>query len=433
MDKLQMDKLLETQETPVNMKQQLDNINNIKNPNHTNNIDNMLNHIVQEKDKLEKLTKTVFQNKNTKTSNHTKKHNTHNANTTHTTKNGTIIKHMQLDIDGDDELDNKIFKNLGLKEHISPETEQKILEILKNYVKMDKSFRVKHESLKTLYGAYLDLYKKYKESNQDISKVITTNNNIHETQETQEIQPVQEHKEILKQIHTEMKDNNSNLYKQRLLILKKIKETPDIQPEIKNKICGRLLIIFKSPPVSNYTQLPMLEQGNTKNYNNSKYAEEKIDVKELDDAYLQKHNELMTVYKAYQNLYNVVLNYKDQLDKYKNLPTGSSISRCHMDKLIKDQSFVMDMIDKMQDQLVSKNIISNSEKVPVSPVTSHPENIGTFNNTMRDQIRQIIDRQVEIKPSMKTRIEDLLGKYKDCDSNDQFCQSGRQLLLLKKM
>ena len=48
-----MDKLLETQETPVNMKQQLDNINNIKNPNHTNNIDNMLNHIVQEKDKLE--------------------------------------------------------------------------------------------------------------------------------------------------------------------------------------------------------------------------------------------------------------------------------------------------------------------------------------------------------------------------------------------
>ena len=104
-----------------------------------------------------------------------------------------------------------------------------------------------------------------------------------------------------------------------------------------------------------------------------------------------------------------------------------------MDKLIKDQGFVMDMIDKMQDQLVSKNIISNTEKVPVNPVASHHENIGTFNNTMRDQIRQIIDRQVEVKPDMKTKIEDLLGKYKDCDSNDKFCQAGRQLILLKKM
>jgi hypothetical protein len=223
-----------------------------------------------------------------------------------------------------------------------------------------------------------------------------------------------------------MKDNNSNLFRERLIILKKIKETPDIQPEIKNKICGRLLVIFKAPPVSNYTQLPMLEQSPPQ-------TEEKINIKELDDAYLQKHNELMTVYKAYQNLFNVVLNYKEQLDKYKLLPTGSSISRTHMDKLIKDQGFVMDMIDKMQDQLVSKNIISNLEKVPVNPVTSHPENIGTFNNTMRDQIKHIIDRQVEVKPDMKMKIEDLLNQYKNCDSNDKFCQSGRQLLLLKKM
>ena len=103
-----------------------------------------------------------------------------------------------------------------------------------------------------------------------------------------------------------------------------------------------------------------------------------------------------------------------------------------MDKLLKDQSFVMDMIDKMQDQLVSKNIISNSEKVPVNPVTSHPENMGSFNNTMRDQIKHIIDRNVDIKPSMKSNIDNLLGQYKDCDSNDKFCQSGRQLLLIKK-
>jgi hypothetical protein len=369
----------------------------------SNNIDNMLKQIVNEKDKLEKLTKKVINTNQSNQSNHSHKNHTKSVN-----------KHKILD--------NKEFDDLGLNQ-ISPETGKKILELLKNYVNMDKSFRVKHESLKTLYNAYLLLYKKYKDTTKD------NNTNIDNTNNSKP----HEHQEILKNIHSEMKDNNSNLYKQRIMILKKIKETPDIHQEMKNKICGRLLVIFKAPPVSNYTQLPMLEEGNFNMSNNLKYTEEKIDVKELDDAYLQKHNELMTVYKAYQNLYNVVLNYKDQLDKYKNLPTGSSISRCHMDKLIKDQGFVMDMIDKMQDQLVSKNIISNTEKVPVNPVASHPENIGTFNNTMRDQIRQIIDRQVEVKPDMKTKIEDLLGKYKDCDSNDKFCQAGRQLILLKKM
>ena len=141
----------------------------------------------------------------------------------------------------------------------------------------------------------------------------------------------------------------------------------------------------------------------------------------------------MTVYKAYQNLFSKVLHYKEQLDKYKQLPTGSNISRCQMEKLIKDQGFVMSMIDKMQDQLVSNNIISNSEKVPVNPVTSHPENIGMFNDTMRDQIKHIIDRQVDVKPDMKMKIENLLGQYKDCDSNDKFCQSGRKLLMIRKM
>jgi hypothetical protein len=389
-----------------------------------NNIDLMLNQIVNEKDKLEKLTKKVINNKqyNQRVKNNTIKINKNNKNN----KKDIKIDEMLLD--------NKEFDDLELTK-ISPETGKKILELLKNYVNMDKSFRVKHESLKTLYNAYLTLYKKYKDNTQASTQTSTQASTQTNNKNANNIESIpQEHQEILKNIHSEMKDNNSNLYKERIMILKKIKETPDIHQEMKDKICGRLLIIFKSPPISNYTQLPMLEQGNFKmNNNNLKYKEEMIDVKELDNAYLQKHNELMTVYKAYQNLYNIVLNYKDQLDKYKSLPTGSSISKCHMDKLIKDQGFVMDMIDKMQDQLVSKNIISNSDKVPVNPVASNPENIGTFNNTMREQIRQIIDRQVEVKPDMKTKIEDLLGKYKECDSNDKFCQAGRQLILLKKM
>ena len=224
------------------------------------------------------------------------------------------------------------------------------------------------------------------------------------------------------------------------MILKKIKDTPELGNEMKNKLCGRLIAIFKSPPIPEHKPFHLLdgikEMAMTGNMGDSDiYADEKISVKELDNAYFQKHNELMTVFKAYQNLYNKVLNYKEQLDQYKKLPTGSSISRCQMEKLMKDQRFVMDMIDKMQDNLVNNKVIDESEKVPISPVVSHPENMGTFNDTIRDQIKHIIDRRVDINPDIKNKIENLLGQYRDkeCDSNDKFCKAGRELLMIKKL
>lgn len=300
-------------------------------------------------------------------------------------------------------------------------TIMRILELLKNYVNMDKSFRLKHESLKTLYNAYLDLYKKYKATGAENTSSV---NNIASSDK------VENHDSMLKNIHKEMKDNNSNLYRERLLILKKIKENPEIHQETKDKLCGRLIAIFKAPPIPEYKPLALLPKGSN---DDSVYGEEKISVNELDDAYLQKHNELMTVFKAYQNLYTKVLNYKEQLEKYKKLPTGSSISRCEMEKMLKDQRFVMDMIDKMQDNLVSNKVLTDSEKVLITPVASNPNNMNAFNDTMRNQIQHIIDRQPDINPNIKTKIEDLLKQYKTCDSNDEFCKSGREILLLKKI
>jgi len=332
------------------------------------------------------------------------------------------------------------------------ETINKISELLKSYVKMDKTFRLKHEALKTLYNAYLDLYQKYQER-------IAKNNTV-ETEPT-EIDTT-DHKAMLKNIHLEMKSNNSNLYRERLLILKKIKDHPEIDKPNKNKICGKLIAIFKSPPSIEYQQQPLLSNipssigpssigpsSNTLSINNLKNivlssseqgnrSGEKIDVNELDDAYLQKHNELMVVFKAYQNLYKKTLNYKDELERYKQIPAGSSITREHMQKMVKDQRFVMDMIDRMQDNLISNNVIDPSEKIPVTPVVNNPENIKTFNNTMRDQIRHIIDRKVDdINPNMKQKIEKLLSQYSDTDCNDmrnsntEFCKSGAKILLLK--
>ena len=93
----------------------------------------------------------------------------------------------------------------------------------------------------------------------------------------------------------------------------------------------------------------------------------------------------------------------------------------------------MDMIDKMQDNLVSNKVLTNSEKVLVTPVASNPDNMNAFNDTMRNQIKHIIERQVDINPNTKSKIENLLSQYQKCDSNDEFCKSGREILLLKKI
>jgi len=402
-----------------------------------NDINKMLNQIIEEKNKLEKLTKKISDktsgsgsgsgSKTQKVSDHHKSEHKlevespppqkqENANA-----NETQLQAFKIQLDGEHEIKQQLqIKGEDFK-NISKETVNKILELLKNYVNMDKSFRLKHETLKTLYNAYLDLYKKYKEQ-QSASGSEGVEGKGNEGKDS-------EHSEMLKNIHSEMKENNSNLYRERLMILKKIKDTPELNHQVKNKLCGRLIAIFKSPPIPDYKPIQLLMP----NPGNDKYSEEKISVNDLDNAYLQKHNELLTVFKAYQNLYNKVLNYKEQLEKYKNLPTGSSITRCHMEKMIKDQRFVMDMIDKMQDNLVDNKIIDNSEKVLVTPVASNPDNMNAFSNTMREQIKHIIDRNIDINPNTRNKIDNLLSQYKECDSNDKFCTAGRKLILLKKM
>jgi hypothetical protein len=287
---------------------------------------------------------------------------------------------------------NNTINNMQMK--MSPEEFKNLIETIQDYLKLDKTYLIKHNELKNLYTTYNNSYTNNKNNINNI------NNTISETQ----------HKEILKNIHSEMNDNNSHLFNGRLIILKKIKDEDKIEPVIKNKLCGHLLAIFKRPPNSEYQQLPMLSQSN-----------ETIAIDELDNAYLQKHNELMIVYKAYQKLFNKVLNYKSELEQYKKLPTRSSISRTNMNKLVSDQSFVMNMIDKMQDTLIDNKVMDNSDKIPVHPVTSHPKNIDTFNNTMKKQITNIVDSQSIIKPKLKTSIDKVLTKYRDCTESNALC------------
>ena len=518
----------------------------------------MLDDIKQEKNKLDELTKLIGSHlRDTKTSIDTLKTNKDTHEKQHIQEQEQYkeqekqLKDFKIYLDDDEHIKKQLEIDDADIAHMPKETINKVLNILKNYINMDKSFRLKHDTLKTLYISYIKLYKKYKEQHNNNNKTkkttlpattqrqtqtkkaiepektmqhnkeqntqewlyqnayykqqanqiqhqqqanqehqhsqtnqqqhvhiqehndeqykLQSDNNItqqpdtnltkqdtHTHHDTTNIQPSESnsyieckknlnnkhkrllfsnntntnsnsnsnicddseednaHNDILKNIHDEMKNNNSNMYRERIIILKKIKNEPEIDLQFKNKICGRLIAIFKLPPTIEQ-QTILYKTNNNNNTNN-----EGIKVNELDNAYLQKHNELLTVFQAYKNLYNKVLNYKEQLDEYKKISVKSRISRGNMDKMIKDQSFIMDSIDKMQDKLVDDKIINNSEKVLITPVINNPENIGYFNDTMRDQIHNIIDRNNNnIKPHIKMKIESLIAQYKNNTTQEQ--------------
>ena len=383
---------------------------------HSNNNNTNTNNVPNKKNKVKFIkTKKYYNinNRNNTIRNNTIRNNNNNNSNNSNNKNKTIydINNVNDELEANytndletkyndttntintitTELNNSNTMNT-MKMKMSPEEFKTLIEKIQDYLQLDKTYLVKHNELKKLYTTYNNSYTNNTKNN--------INNTINETQ----------HKEILKNIHSEMNDNNSNLFNGRLIILKKIKDEPKIEPVIKNKLCGHLLAIFKRPPNSEYQQLPMLSQSN-----------ETIAIDELDNAYLQKHNELMIVYKAYQKLFNKVLNYKNELEQYKKLPTRSSISRTNMNKLVSDQSFVMNMIDKMQDTLIDNKVMDNSDKIPVHPVTSHPKNIDTFNDTMKKQITTIVDSQSPVKPKLRTSIDKVLTKYRDCTESNALC------------
>jgi hypothetical protein len=349
-------------------------------------------------------------------------------------------------------------------------TNEKVAELVKDYVKLDKSYRMKHESLKTLYEAYMQLYQKTKDqelknlrvatkpqcatgacptntcSTGTCGQVCPTNNcpiacPTGNCQYKPQIQAIDnKYQDTLNTIHNEMKNNNTQLYQERVNVLNRIRETPDLCPKRRDQVCGQLLDIFKAPPMSSKTQSQQSSTTQTisseNKYKNSN-PQTPISVKDLDESYFQRHNELMNVYKAYQNLFKKTLNYKDELDQYKNLDTSSSITAGQMSKLVEDQKFVMNMIGKMQDELANRNIINNSEKVPVTPVANIPQNIDYFNNNARSQIKTIITREPDITQSAKQQIERLIRNpattksVENCGCNKQFVQNGGKLIVLK--
>jgi hypothetical protein len=133
-----------------------------------------------------------------------------------------------------------------------------------------------------------------------------------------------------------------------------------------------------------------------------------VNIEQLDKAYINKHNELMNVYKAYQILFNKVNKYKDDLDRVKSLSTSKLINNNTMKKMLEDQKYVMNSVSKMQDQLVNNNILKPEERVPTEPVVSHPQNMNHFNDSLKSQINGLISTKTNLNSKTKDKLMSLL-------------------------
>lgn len=272
--------------------------------------------------------------------------------------------------------------------------------IINRYIRLDKAYRLKHEELKTLHQAYKQLYQKYKRNRDNFNK--------------------KECEDKMNNIYGKIKENDHQMYKNRLLIIGKIKGDKTISEPEKQYLAKKMMVVFRVPPIEPYKPIQQVIPVN----------KETVNVKELDNAYINKHNELMTMFKAYNKLYSKTLDYKDKLDGFKTLDVRSSISKNQMNKMLADQKYIMQTLDKMQDNLIKKDILRNDERIPTSPVVNNLNNIGIFNETIKGQINNLITRNNNNNITENARNE--IHKILETNNNSERDNKIRQILLYRR-
>ena len=155
----------------------------------------------------------------------------------------------------------------------------KIVNLINNYIKLDQNYRHKHNEFVTLFNEY----KKLRETSVQDKNM--------EQQNTCE--------NHLEGINNQIRNNENNMHKQRLLIIAKLKDDDSISKIDKKYLANKLSIVFGFG-FKKRTKKNVFRLNNTNNINNTKKF---ANSKEVDKAYLDKHNELMTLFKAYQKLY----------------------------------------------------------------------------------------------------------------------------------
>lgn len=149
--------------------------------------------------------------------------------------------------------------------------------------------------------------------------------------------------------------------------------------------------------------------------------QENVSLAEIDVEYLKKHNELMTMYKAYQQLYAKVIEYKDKLDDVKSINVSSILTREQLSKMVGDQARIMSSLSTMQNNMVMKGVLNPSETVDVDKYNG--KQLQELNTNLGQQLNSIVSNKPpeNIDDSTKKRISQLLKQQqKDKDNKPEF-------------
>lgn len=126
---------------------------------------------------------------------------------------------------------------------------------------------------------------------------------------------------------------------------------------------------------------------------NQKYKSEPYaDLRDIDVAYLRKHNELMNLYKAYNILVKKVKEYKDRAENFKSLEFKSVLSQEQLDQMIIDQRKAMVSLSKIQNNLFEDGILEKDEMVNFKHIG--PIKVEHFNNQLMNQLDKLGDKKV---------------------------------------
>ena len=307
-------------------------------------------------------------------------------------KNNTTNNNELLEkLDSLDKLDK-----FSIKEN-DKEINEEIKKIIKNYIRLDNAYKIKHEELKILHSEYKKLYKTCKRNNDNKGEM--------------------DFSEKVDNIKKEIRLNDEDMFQKRMLILKNVRDNEILSEKDKKAVIQKIEVVYRDPPIESYKPIQDVLK-----------IEGTVGFSELDSAYINKHNELMQMYKAYQILFAKAMKYKEELSEYRSLNIKSSISRPKLNRMLDEQKFIMRSLDDMQSELIKKDIIRNDERVPTFPVIGSLSNITTFNDTMRDQIKTTIEKDNDVTDNAKYQIEKILKSRNDDERDGRY----REMILLRK-
>lgn len=290
---------------------------------------------------------------------------------------------------------------------------------LKKYLKdicvLDTTYRKKHDMLNGLYNDFMQ------------KNILLNNNTGLAAKDKKEIIVV------LDDLNNKIRVNNENLYKHRMNVVKYIKNDRALTKDDRKHISNYLISMFNTgvsqgedvkcclepyydtvEKVITDIDIVDLEIKNNK--------EKGVDVGTLDKAYLQKHNELSQMFKAYQILYKKVGEYQAKLDHFDKLASSQLISEEKMKKLLADQKYMMDTVNKMQESLVTRKVLEPEERIPIltEPVFKHSNNLKEFNNGVKEQINAVIVKsgKMDLDEETKKKLVKMLeNKVKEKKNN----------------